>query len=33
MDDAAVESIEAVGSQLHLLGDGRNQPSNHFLEI
>ena len=34
-DYAAVESIVAVGSQIPLLGvgDRRNQPKNHFLEI
>ena len=30
-DYAAVESIEAVGSQLPLLGDRRNQPRKHLL--
>ena len=28
---AAVEPIEATGSQLPLLGDRRNQPRKHFL--
>ena len=32
-DDAAVDPSEAVGSQLPLLGDRQNQPSNHSLEI
>ena len=32
-DYAAVESILTVGSQLPLLGDRRNQPRKHFLEI
>ena len=32
-DYVDVESIEAVGSQLPLLGDRPNQPRNHFLEI
>ena len=30
-DYAAVESIEAVNSQLPLRKDRRNQPINHFL--
>ena len=32
-DDAAVYPSEAVVSHLPLLGDRRNQPSNHSLEI